>query len=160
MTGKLEGFQAISTNTTTNGYCQKQYNKQDPKNICTFCYSHEMLNTFRKNMAPALQRNTDLLNSKVLHPDALPVINSAFFRSEYVLYKKFMNCIRNSPLVSKSMLILNFFESSRKKSTILRSGSGMDATIASVSISFKKQFKSVVFPVPTSPVSKRNPLFS
>ena len=45
-----------------------------------FCYSHEMLNTFRKNMAPALQRNTDLLNSKVLHPDALPVINSAFFR--------------------------------------------------------------------------------
>ena len=68
MTGKLEGFQAISTNTTTNGYCQKQYKKQDPKNICTFCYSHEMLNTFRKNMAPALQRNTDLLNSKYYTP--------------------------------------------------------------------------------------------
>ena len=80
MTGKLEGFQAISTNTVTNGYCNKQYKKQDQNNICTFCYSHEMLNTFRKNMAPALQRNTELLNSKVLHPDALPVINSAFFR--------------------------------------------------------------------------------
>ena len=41
MTGKLEGFQAISTNTVSNEYCKKQYNKQDAKNICTFCYSHE-----------------------------------------------------------------------------------------------------------------------
>ena len=80
MTGKLEGFQAISTNTVSNEYCQKQYKKQDSKNICTFCYSHNMLNTFRKNMQASLQRNTDLLNSKVLHPDALPIINSAFFR--------------------------------------------------------------------------------
>ena len=80
MTGKLEGFQAISTNTVSNEYCQKQYKKQDAKNICTFCYSHNMLNTFRKSMQASLQRNTDLLNSKVLHPDALPVINSAFFR--------------------------------------------------------------------------------
>ena len=43
-------------------------------------------------MAPALQRNTDLLNSKVLHPDALPIINSAFFRfnahGEFALDKK------------------------------------------------------------------------
>ena len=80
MTGKLEGFQAISTNTVSNEYCQKQYKKQDAKNICTFCYSHNMLNTFRKNMQASLQRNTDLLNSKVLHPDALPIINNAFFR--------------------------------------------------------------------------------
>ena len=80
MTGKLEGFQAISTNTITNSYCNKNYDKQDPDNICTFCYSNEMLKTFRKNMAPALQRNTELLAAKVLHPDGLPVINSAFFR--------------------------------------------------------------------------------
>ena len=92
MTGKLEGFQAISTNTVTNEYCQKQYKKQDAKNICTFCYSHNMLNTFRKNMQASLQRNTDLLNSKVLHTDALPIINSAFFRfnahGEFALDKK------------------------------------------------------------------------
>ena len=80
MTGKLEGFQAISTNTTTNDYCIKQYTKQDKNNICTYCYSNEMLRTYRKNMAPALQRNTDLIASKVLHPDVLPVINNAFFR--------------------------------------------------------------------------------
>lgn len=80
MTGKLEGFQAISTNTVTNAYCNKNYNKQDPNNICTFCYSNEMLKTFRKSMAPALQRNTELLADRVLHSDGLPVINSAFFR--------------------------------------------------------------------------------
>ena len=39
-----------------------------------------MLKTFRQNMAPSLQRNSDLLSSKVLHPDALPVVNQAFFR--------------------------------------------------------------------------------
>ena len=80
MTGKLEGFNSISTNTVTNEYCKKQNTKKDPDNICTHCYSWAMLTTFRKSVAPALQRNTDLLNSKILHPDALPVINSAFFR--------------------------------------------------------------------------------
>ena len=80
MTGKLEGFQSISTNTTTNKYCQKQNSKNDPNNICTLCYSWTMLKTFRQNMAPSLQRNSDLLTSKILHPDALPVINQAFFR--------------------------------------------------------------------------------
>ena len=65
VTGKLEGFQAISTNTTTNDYCIKQYTKQDKNNICTYCYSWTMLKTFRKNMAPALQRNSDLLTSKI-----------------------------------------------------------------------------------------------
>lgn len=80
MTGKLEGFLSISTNTVTNEYCIKQNKKNDKNNICKFCYSHTMLNTFRKNMAPALQRNSDSLSRKVLHPDALPVINSAYFR--------------------------------------------------------------------------------
>ena len=34
MTGKLEGFQAISTNTITNEYCIKQNAKNDNNNIC------------------------------------------------------------------------------------------------------------------------------
>ena len=80
MTGKLEGFQAISTNTVTNKYCIKQNSKKDKNNICNFCYSHTMLKTFRQNMAPALQRNSDTLSAKVLHPDALPIINNAYFR--------------------------------------------------------------------------------
>ena len=63
MTGKLEGFQSISTNTATNEYCQKQNTKNDPDNICVHCYSWTMLKTYRKNMAPARERNSKLLGS-------------------------------------------------------------------------------------------------
>jgi len=80
MSGKLEGLRAISTNTTTNDYCIKQYEKKDPKNICTFCYSQEMLRTYRKNMANALQRNSDIIAKKIIHEDGLPIILDAFFR--------------------------------------------------------------------------------
>jgi hypothetical protein len=80
MSGKLEGLRAISTNTTTNDYCIKQYNKKDSKNICTFCYSQEMLRTYRKNMALALQRNSDIIGKKIIHEDGLPIILDAFFR--------------------------------------------------------------------------------
>ncbi len=82
MTGKLEGFQAISTNTITNDYCNKQHikGKQDGQNICGDCYSHAMLNTYRKNMQAALQRNSDLLSSRPLEPQEVPSINAAMFR--------------------------------------------------------------------------------
>ena len=78
MSGKLEGLRAISTNTTTNDYCIKQYEKKDSNNICTFCYSQEMLRTYRKNMANALQRNSDIIAKKVIHEDGLPIILDAF----------------------------------------------------------------------------------
>ena len=83
MTGKLEGFRAISTNTLTNDYCVFQNeravgNKTD--NICGDCYSHTMLKGYRKNMAPALQRNSDLLSSRPLEPQEIPRINDAVFR--------------------------------------------------------------------------------
>jgi hypothetical protein len=57
MTGKLDGFRAISTNTVTNAFCQKMNTSGDT--ICRLCYSHEMLKSYRKNMQPSLQRNSD-----------------------------------------------------------------------------------------------------
>tara|TARA_R100001015_G_scaffold18662_2_gene12404 strand:- start:279 stop:899 length:621 start_codon:yes stop_codon:yes gene_type:complete len=80
MTGKLEGFKSISTNTVTNKYCIKQNKKKDPNNICTWCYSHSMLNTYRKSVATALQRNSDIIGKRILHPDGLPTILDAYFR--------------------------------------------------------------------------------
>ena len=80
MTGKLEGFKAISTNTTTNEYCIKQNANGKADNICTKCYSHTMLKSYRKNMQPALQRNSEALANKVLDIDLLPTILDAFFR--------------------------------------------------------------------------------
>tara|TARA_R100000008_G_scaffold68766_1_gene46033 strand:- start:116 stop:739 length:624 start_codon:yes stop_codon:yes gene_type:complete len=79
MTGKLEDFRAINTNTLTNKFCIKM-NKASKETICKVCYSHTMLNSFRKNMANALQRNSDLLSSRSLTKEELPFIMDSFFR--------------------------------------------------------------------------------
>ena len=83
MTGKLAEFRAISTNTKTNTYCIEQHAKaieHKTDNICGDCYSHKMLDGFRKNMAPALQRNSDLLSSRPLEPKEIPRILDSVFR--------------------------------------------------------------------------------
>ena len=80
MTGKLDGLRAISTNTRTNDYCIKQNQSADPDNICTKCYSHVMLSSYRKNMQPALQRNSDALSQRMLAEQELPRILDAVFR--------------------------------------------------------------------------------
>lgn len=80
MTGKLDGFQAISTNTMTNEYCIKQNAKNDNNNICKHCYSHTMLRSYRKNMQPSLQRNSNLLSDRILNTEELPTVLNAFFR--------------------------------------------------------------------------------
>jgi hypothetical protein len=80
MTGKLEGLKAISSNTTTNPYCIKQYNSKNEDNICTKCYSNIMLNSYRKNMQSPLQSNSNLLSNEILPNDKLPIILDAFFR--------------------------------------------------------------------------------
>lgn len=80
MTGKLDGLHAISTNTRTNDYCIKQNASTDPDNICTKCYSHTMLKSYRKNMQPALQRNSDALTSHIYAQADLPKILDLYFR--------------------------------------------------------------------------------
>ena len=80
MTGKLDGLRAISTNTTTNPFCVKQNASGKADNICTKCYSHTMLNTYRKNMAPALERNSVALSTRVITGDDIPRLNDAYFR--------------------------------------------------------------------------------
>ena len=79
MTGKLKDFRAISTNTVTNEFCIKMYKSKNKKIICTKCYSHDMLNSFRKNNQGALQRNSDLL-SKHYIDNQVPIINDLYFR--------------------------------------------------------------------------------
>ena len=65
MSGKLDGFKAINTNTVSNPFCQQMFNSGKDDNICTKCYSNIMLRTYRKNNQPAFQRNTDLLSKPV-----------------------------------------------------------------------------------------------
>lgn len=80
MTGKLDGFKAISSNTITNPYCIKQNQSSDNENICTKCYSHTMLKSYRKNMQPSLERNSQALSNSILPIEELPTIMEAFFR--------------------------------------------------------------------------------
>jgi hypothetical protein len=80
MTGKLEGLRAVSTNTITNPFCVRQNACGIADNICTKCYSHTMLKSYRKNMQPALERNSVLLSSRVLALSEIPFLNDAILR--------------------------------------------------------------------------------
>jgi hypothetical protein len=80
MTGKLAGLRSMSTNTATNDYCVKQKARNAADNICSECYSHAMLSTYRKSMAPALQRNSDALAAGPINPQDIPFISDAFLR--------------------------------------------------------------------------------
>jgi len=91
MSGKLLGIPAINTDTTSNPFCVRQKNTDT---ICGQCYSHRMLETYRKNCVPAFKRNTDLL-STVIPVDYLPVLNFAYVRhdghGELVNYSHMVN---------------------------------------------------------------------
>ena len=78
MTGKLEGIQAINTNTATNEFCIKESSKSDVDKICGKCYSMSMLSSYRKNCQPAFQRNSDVLASDAEF--ILPRTSGAFVR--------------------------------------------------------------------------------
>ena len=81
--GKVQGIKAIGTNTLNNTFCYKMNNMQDDKIICTKCYSWAMLQGFRKNVAEALQRNTEALSKTVLSYKDLPVIKDDVFRFQH-----------------------------------------------------------------------------
>ena len=102
MTGKLDGILAINTNTLTNSFCINQHNRKN-NSICNYCYSVNMLKTFRKSCVKSFQHNSEFLSSKVIHQDGLPIINAAFFRfsghGELINDNHFINliniCVKN-----------------------------------------------------------------
>ena len=76
MSGKLAGIPAYNTNTKSNEFCIRQ---KDTDTICGQCYSHKMLDTYRKSCIPAWQHNSDEF-SDWIDWDDLPVVNAAFVR--------------------------------------------------------------------------------
>lgn len=58
LTGKLEGFRAINTNTLSNPFCKDMRGKDT---ICSQCYSAAMLEGSRKNCVKPWQVNSDIL---------------------------------------------------------------------------------------------------
>jgi hypothetical protein len=94
MIGKLEGLLAISTNTVTNPFCQKM-NSAKKETICSHCYSHSMLNSYRKNMQACLQRNSDILSRALLAEQDIPKLTVPHIRfaahGELINYIHFLN---------------------------------------------------------------------
>ena len=80
MSGKLEGFKALNTNTLSNEFCVEMYNCGKKDVICTFCYSHRMLNTYRKSCVDPWQQNSDILSKGLLKEYQLPCILQNQFR--------------------------------------------------------------------------------
>ena len=104
LTGKLEDFHAISVNTLTNKFCIKMHKSKRKDHICPKCYSFSLLQGFRKNVAPPLERNSQLLSSCVLNHEELPYIKDDYFRFDahgelinLVHLLNYMNIARKNP---------------------------------------------------------------
>ena len=80
MSGKLEGLEAINTNTLSNIFCKQMHKSKNKKIICTECYSVEMLENFRKNCVDAFQRNSDLLSKHELTAEQIPIFKKPYVR--------------------------------------------------------------------------------
>jgi len=78
MSGKLEGFSVVNTNTLSNVFCQKMRKNKD--NVCSKCYAANYLRTFRSRCVPAWERNSQELSSHILSEQEIPVINSQYCR--------------------------------------------------------------------------------
>jgi len=70
MSGKLEGLAGINTSPLVNPFCEKMAKNLDL--VCSKCYSRAMLKSVRKNAAPAMARNTELLSGSILEEKDLP----------------------------------------------------------------------------------------
>ena len=78
-TGKMEGMQSLSTSYKQNPYCM-QRSKVDGT-ICQKCYAQNMMKMY-KALDPCMAKNGEILSSRVLEKEELPVLNVAFFRFE------------------------------------------------------------------------------
>ena len=61
--GKMEDIPSLNTNTLTNDFCNKM---KETETICKQCYSHSMLNTYRKNCVPKFEKNSIFLSKRIL----------------------------------------------------------------------------------------------
>ena len=78
-TGKMLGMQSISTSCRTNPGCIR--NSKIPGSICEKCYAQTMLQMY-KDLDAKTERNTEVLTTRIVDWDDLPVVNCQIFRFE------------------------------------------------------------------------------
>ncbi len=102
MTGKLEGFKAISTNTTSNPFCIKMFRaKKDT--ICKNCYSHIMLTSYRKNMVLSHEPEGEVIKEEEKKNPTFVQFMQRIEQLPEVTREAIKNC-GNDPAIAKAAL--------------------------------------------------------
>lgn len=78
--GKMFDVRSLNSNTLSNPRCISLYKSSADNFICKMCFSHDMLQTYRKNCVTPFQHNSDLLSGSILTDRQLPIINDRVFR--------------------------------------------------------------------------------
>lgn len=80
-TGKMTDLVSLSTSVEKNIICQVR--QKDEKSICAHCFAQSMMKIY-DNLEPVMSRNLDVLCSRLLEVNEIPVIltNSGYFRLE------------------------------------------------------------------------------
>lgn len=78
-TGKMLGMQSLSTSCKTNKNCAR--NAKIKGSVCEKCYAQRQMKMY-KNMSACFERNADILTTKILTEEGLPLINACYFRLE------------------------------------------------------------------------------
>ena len=75
--GKMEGMQSLSTSCLCNEYCKNRSSNSEL--VCSHCYAQRQMKRY-KNLNACLERNTEILTSRILKEAEIPMINASFFR--------------------------------------------------------------------------------
>lgn len=78
-TGKMEGIQSLSTSVLKNEFCQTRRN--NPETICYHCFAAAQMEYY-KNMVDCFGHNFDILTSRILSVEEIPVFKVSVFRGE------------------------------------------------------------------------------
>lgn len=78
-TGKMEGMQSLSTSNLVNPFCKAHRNCDG--SICQKCYAYTQMQRYT-SMQKCLADNFNILTSKLLTDEQIPIINASVFRFE------------------------------------------------------------------------------
>lgn len=85
MKGKLKGILSINTSSLKNPFCNsigcRHLARKDrkKKTICEYCYA-EKNEKLRKQLEACLEHNTEMLTTRILKDEEIPLLNNAFVR--------------------------------------------------------------------------------
>lgn len=77
--GKMKGIPSISTSCATNPHCIKR--RENGDSVCSHCYAATYLK-MRKSLKNHLEENTEILTTRFLKANEIPVTNSLLYRFE------------------------------------------------------------------------------